>query len=99
MEMMTHKHLAAMATLDYNVISDGWKGTMPNQGLIEELLNNSKGRLMVMNTDGLFFDARKTRPLKAEIVKARKRMSAAEKKAFVSASKESKLSIDFQVKG
>jgi hypothetical protein len=97
--MMTHQDLAAMATLDYEVISNGWKGTMPNQDILTELLEQTKGRLMVMNPKGLFFDARKTIPLKTRIGKSRRLMSPAEKKAFDTAHEESELWIDFKVKG
>lgn len=53
LEMMNHPELVAMATLDYDVISDGWTSTIPNVGLIEELVNRTRGRLMVMNESGL----------------------------------------------
>ncbi|MBX7211124.1 MAG: hypothetical protein K1X78_22650 [Verrucomicrobiaceae bacterium] len=99
LEMMTHDDLAAMATLDYSVISKDWKNTMPNQGIISDLLNQTKGRLMVMNTKDLFADAKKTRELAPEIEKARRRMSAAEKKEFEAAHDESDLWIDYRVKG
>jgi len=66
-ELMIDKDLTAMATLDYAVISESWTGTMPNQGLLQDLLTKTKGRLLVMRTDDLFFDARKTVPLGPKI--------------------------------
>jgi hypothetical protein len=35
LDMMTHKDLAAMATLDYNVIAPDWTNTMPNIEIVE----------------------------------------------------------------
>ena len=97
---MTDKNLAAMATLDYGVISKSWMGTMPNQGLLTDLLTKTKGRLMVMRTDKVFFDARKTVPLNSKIETARGEMSSTEAKAFHSAHHPpdaADLSIDFRV--
>lgn len=100
LEMMTDQNLSAMATLDYGVISEGWTGTMPNQGLLEELLTKTRGRLMVMKTKDLYFDARKTVPLEPKIRKARAEMSAAEAKAFQAVHtppKDTDLHIEFRV--
>ena len=49
MAMLTHPDLAAMATLDYHVISANWQNTMPNRALLRDLLKQTRGRLMVMN--------------------------------------------------
>ena len=100
LDHMTDKNLAAMATLDYGVISKSWMGTMPNQGLLTDLLTKTKGRLMVMRTDKVFFDARKTVPLNSKIETARGEMSSTEAKAFHSAHHPpdaADLSIDFRV--
>jgi hypothetical protein len=101
LDMMTDKDLAAMATLDYGVISSSWTGTMPNQGLLDDLLTKTRGRLMIMRTDKLFFDARKKVRLEPKIEKAREEMSPAELNAFNKAHqppKESDLFIEFRVK-
>ncbi|MDB5198718.1 MAG: hypothetical protein JWO92_681 [Chitinophagaceae bacterium] len=82
MEMMTNKDLVAMATLDYDVISNTWTSTMPNSDLIKALLNQTKGRIMITNEKGLFYDAKKTTPLTSKIQEARKMMSKAETKEF-----------------
>ena len=82
LEMMKHKDLVAMATLDYNVINDGWTSTMPNRGILRELLLRTKGRLIIMNEEGLFFDFNEQVPLKDKISEARNRMTVKERKHF-----------------
>lgn len=88
LDHMTSKELSAMATLDYDSISDGWKTTMPNRAIVRDLLEKTKGRLMVMNEKGLFYDLRDDLPdsqrisLKSRILQERKSMSASEKKEF-----------------
>lgn len=85
LEMMTHKDLAAMATLDYAVISDSWTSTMPNAGILADLLTQTRGRLMVLREDGLFFDAKKTVRLSDKVASARAEMPAAIGKVFKAA--------------
>lgn len=100
LDQMIDKNLTAMATLDYGVISKSWTGTMPNQGLLDDLLTKTKGRLMVMRTGKVFFDARKTVPLDTKIEKARAEMSSVEAEEFQSAHQppgDDDLSIDFRV--
>jgi hypothetical protein len=80
--MMTHDDLAAMATLDYGVISDTWKNTMPNRAILADLLTQTRGRLMVLRDDGLFFDAKQKVPLADKIASTRAEMSGAALKAF-----------------
>jgi hypothetical protein len=73
---------------------------MPNQGLLDDLLTKTKGRLMVMRTDKVFYDARKTVPLDTKIEKARAEMSSIEAAAFQSAHQPpnaADLSINFRV--
>jgi hypothetical protein len=82
MEMMTHQDLAAMATLDYRVISDGWKSTMPNRLLLKNLLIETKGRLLIMNDTGLFYDQLGDVPLGRKIKEARNKMSSKESKSL-----------------
>lgn len=100
LDHMIDKNLTAMATLDYGVISASWTGTMPNQGLLDDLLTKTKGRLMVMRTDNVFYDALKTVPLASRIEKARAEMSPTEAAAFQSAHQPpnaADLSINFRV--
>jgi hypothetical protein len=97
MEMMMHKDLTAMATLDYGIISTGWTGTMPNQPLLKELLTRTKGRLLVMNEKELLYDRKKGKTLTDEIKKVRSTMSAAEKAAFKKAYLEDPLFLQFTV--
>jgi len=82
MEMMVHPELAAMATLDYNNISSQWVTTMPNQGLIQDLVKATSGRLMVMNTQGLLYDKKNNISLERGIELARQRMMPEESDAF-----------------
>jgi hypothetical protein len=83
LEMMIDKDLAAMATLDYSAISGNWKTTMPNRAIISELLTKTKGRLMIMNENDLFSDLDNKVPLGDSIIKARTKMSAKERTAFI----------------
>jgi hypothetical protein len=99
LEMMNHKDLVAMATLDYNVISEGWKGTMPNRAIVDDLLRLSKGRLIVMNPKDTLYDPKTNVFLETRIKRSRKAMSASELRAFQAASVENRpLWIDFTVK-
>jgi hypothetical protein len=102
LEMMTHPDLAAMATLDYDVIDEGWKSTMPNQGILADLLRQTKGRLMVMRTGELLYDRRNKIELQGKIDERRSEMSASERKAFKAAHTDPKvddLYIEYTVKG
>jgi len=98
LEMMTHSDLAAMATLDYNIISNGWKNTMPNRALLKDLLNQTKGRLMIMSESDLFFDLLDEVPLHNKITEARSKMSTEENKAFNTSFIEQKLYLQYRVK-
>jgi hypothetical protein len=82
LELMTHPDLVAMATLDYSNISNGWKSTMPNRAILKELLDKTKGRLLITNTADLFFDFNEQEPLEEKIKEARRKMPAAQRKAF-----------------
>jgi hypothetical protein len=44
-DMMTSTDIAAMATLDFKKINDGWLNTMPNDLLGAELIRKTKGKL------------------------------------------------------
>jgi beta-lactamase superfamily II metal-dependent hydrolase len=98
LEMMTSPDLVAMATLDYNVIPPGWKSTMPNAGIIKDLLERTKGRTMIMNTDGLVFDRKQNKPLEAKIKQFRKRMSDDERSEFKQNFEETELYISYSIK-
>jgi hypothetical protein len=47
--MMPESGLVAMATLDRERISKGWKSTMPNKHLLNELIRRTGGRFFIMN--------------------------------------------------
>lgn len=47
--MMPESNLVAMATLDRNRISKGWKSTMPNKHLLAELIRKTGGRFFIMD--------------------------------------------------
>jgi len=47
--MMPESDLVAMATLDLERISKGWKSTMPNKLLLEDLIRRTSGRFFIMN--------------------------------------------------
>jgi hypothetical protein len=98
LEMMKHKDLAAMATLDYDIISDGWKNTMPNRGILKELLNRTKGRLMILKEDDLFFDFHKKEPLTEKIKEQRSNMTKKERSEFEKAMEATELYIQYTVK-
>ena len=97
LEMMLHPELAAMATLDYAVIHAGWTMTMPNRDLVKELLARTKGRLMVMNEEGLFLDFNKQVPLGDKIAEARSRMSDRERQEFEAHLEQTALYIQYRV--
>ncbi len=99
LEMMSHPDLAAMATLDYSVISDGWTNTMPNRAILAELLARTKGRLMIMNENDLFLDRENQIPLAGQIRSARKQMSAKMKKKFTRDYVENPLYLQYTVHG
>ena len=80
--MMDHKDLAAMATLDYDVIAPKWKNTMPNREMLNDLFKKTKGRIMIMNETGLFYDFEEKEPLDKKIKEAQKKMTAKEAAAF-----------------
>jgi hypothetical protein len=82
LEMMTSPDLAAMATLDYDVISQGWKSTMPNRLIVKELLERTKGRTIIMNPDPLFYDKHDEVPLNGKIEEHRQRLTPEERAAF-----------------
>lgn len=82
LDMMTSPDLVAMATLDFDVISKGWKSTMPNRLILKQLLEQTRGRTMIMNTKDLYFDLSEQVPLERKIAEYRKRMSANDKRRF-----------------
>ena len=100
LDMMEHKDLACMATLDYNVIAPKWKNTMPNREMLLDLFKKTRGRLMIMNEKGLFFDFHEKEPLIKKIKSAQKKLSAREaddyKKSYVR--EKNNLYVEFTVK-
>ena len=71
-----------MATLDYDVISSGWKSTMPNQLIVKELLEKTRGRTIIMNENGLLYDRQNEIKLSDKIKEFRSNLSAAQRTAF-----------------
>ena len=47
--MMPESNLVSMATLDLERISKGWKSTMPNKHLLDDLIRRTGGRFFIMN--------------------------------------------------
>jgi hypothetical protein len=82
LEMMNHKNLVSMASLDYKKISNGWKSTMPNRAIINELLKRTKGRLILMNDEDIFYDFDDQIKLEDKILEAREKMTSSEKRNF-----------------
>jgi hypothetical protein len=101
LNMMQHKDLAAMATLNYDSIAPDWKNTMPNREMLQELLTKTKGRIMISKDNDLFYDFKGKEPLSAKLKEAQKKMSAKEATEFKNAFKREKknLYVDFIVKG
>lgn len=99
MDMMTHPDLVSMATLDYDIISPTWKGTMPNRALLKSLVSKTKGRLIVMNNEGLIYDKTNNILLKDKIQSERKKMSPKELEDFNSAFSEEEHYFEFRVNG
>lgn len=100
MGMMTHPDLVSMATLDYKVISKNWKNTMPNRDLLKALLKQSRGRFIVMDEEGLYFDKANTITLTDAIKMERAKMSTAEREEFEKAyNNTDDLYLEFNVKG
>jgi hypothetical protein len=82
LEMMDHPDLIAMATLNYDVISSGWTKTMPNRAILKALLERTKGRTIVQNTDGLFFDLDNKKSLVEKIEEYQAQMSKSQRDRF-----------------
>jgi hypothetical protein len=99
MAMLTHPDLSSMATLDYDAISTNWQNTMPNRGLLKDLVKQTKGRLMVMNDARLFYDLSNTEPLREKIETERGKMTAKDAKDFKGAYKEDVLYLQYKVNG
>jgi hypothetical protein len=95
LEMMTSPDLTAMATLDYEVIADGWKSTMPNVGILKDLLEKTKGRTIIMNTEGLLFDRTDGTTVESKIEQYRKGMNDEESKVFKKSLEETELYVSF----
>lgn len=83
LEMMNHPDLVAMATLNYKVISNGWKSTMPNRAILKALLERTQGRTIFQNTEDLYFDFDKEFPLVDKIEEYQQQMSPAARNRFL----------------
>ncbi|MCO6044440.1 hypothetical protein NG895_11035 [Aeoliella sp. ICT_H6.2] len=82
LEMMNDPNLVAMATLNYEVISSGWTSTMPNRAILKELLERTKGRTIIQNTDDLFFDLDLTIPVVDKIEEYQEEMTDDERQLY-----------------
>ena len=98
LQMMTSPELVAMATLDFEAISSSWKTTMPNRGILKELINKTKGRLIIMNEKELFYDFDEKIPLADKIKSERSRLNEKQQKAYNAAYKEEKLYKQYKIK-
>jgi hypothetical protein len=98
LDMMTHPSLVAMATLDYDVISNGWKSTMPNRLIVKDLLEKTKGRVLITNEKGLFYDLEGLIPLAGKIEEHRSKLSADERVDFDRSISRSKLVTEYVLK-
>ena len=61
---------------------------MPNHELDDELLIRTKGRLIILKEDNIFYDFDNTVPIANRITESRNQMTATQKKAFNRAFKE-----------
>ncbi|WP_353778483.1 hypothetical protein [Winogradskyella sp. 3972H.M.0a.05] len=91
LKMMKSSDLVAMATLDFKKISSNWKSTMPNRGILKDLINQTRGRLIIMNEEDLFYDFDEKVPISERIKDERKRLTDKEKSKFNASYKEHKL--------
>lgn len=98
LKMMTSPDLVSMATLDFEKISKNWKSTMPNRGLLKDLINKTKGRFIVMNEKNLFYDFDGKIPLAKRIKDERQRLTDKEKKDFNKSYTETALYKQFKLK-
>lgn len=98
-DMMTNKELVAMATLDYNVISKSWKNTMPNRGLVRDLLNKTKGKLIILNPKGLHFDKAEKIKLEDEIKRRLNELNKTKRDEFKNNFNREDLFVQFTVDG
>jgi hypothetical protein len=72
---------------------------MPNRAIIRDLLSKTKGRVMIMKEDGLFFDFNEEVPISDKISDARSRMTSKERKDFKESLEETELFIQYKLKG
>ena len=79
LDMMTNPKLSAMGTVDYNKISTRWKNTMPNRFIMDDLLIKTKGRVILMNEEGIEYN---NQSLTDRIKAAQANMSPSEKENF-----------------
>jgi beta-lactamase superfamily II metal-dependent hydrolase len=102
LELMTHYGLTCMATLDYSNISDGWKSTMPNRAIVKEVLDKTKGRLIIMNENNIHYDLNDQILMSDKIQEARHKMNQVEKDSWQANYKEDpsgKVWAQFKVEG
>ncbi|MDB4777850.1 hypothetical protein OAG68_00170 [bacterium] len=98
LEMMDHPELVAMATLNYEVISNGWKTTMPNRAIMKALLERTKGRTIVQNTDELFFDLENEIPLTDKIDEYQQQMTDDERESYNNSIVDNQKFVEIEIK-
>ncbi len=82
LDMMKHEDLVAMATLDYGNISKGWKSTMPNRAIVKSLIEKTKGRLIIMNDEGMFYDFNEQIKIADRMEEAQSNLNPSEKEEW-----------------
>lgn len=82
LEMMNSPELVSMATLNFDVISKGWKSTMPNRAILKELLERTRGRLIVQSLEGIYYDFNEEVPLEEKIASAKSQLTPNERESF-----------------
>lgn len=86
LELMNDPELVAMATLDYSNIRSGWKKTMPNKAIVDELLDRTHGRLILLNEQEIFH---RDESIEKAIQRRLDALSSAFKNPYMDAIKES----------
>ena len=79
LNMMTNKKLTALAPLSYKKIFPAWKNTMPNRFIFQELLEKTKGRIIMNSMAGMRHDQK---PLQDAVYEYRKKMNNNERDTF-----------------
>jgi hypothetical protein len=79
LNMMTNKKLTALVPLSYDKIFPAWRNTMPNRFIFQELLEKTKGRIIMNSMAGM---RHKQKPLRDAVYEYRKKMNKSERNTF-----------------